>query len=112
MIPKMAGLIPTVRALDYLGQEGSDDSLTMSTGLTFGTISPLFGLNHHMITQVQYSHRVATLTGSAGIPTAAADAFFMPRRLLSGKAVRAQRMETAPGSGVERRLDLEGGSAG
>jgi hypothetical protein len=54
----------------------------MSTGLTFGTISALFGLNHGIIDQTQYSHLVATVIGSAVIPTAIANAWFMPRHLL------------------------------
>jgi hypothetical protein len=54
----------------------------MSTGLTFGTISALFGLNHGVIDQTQYSHLVATVIGSAVIPTAIANAWFMPRHLL------------------------------
>jgi hypothetical protein len=58
----------------------------MSTGLTFGTISALFGLNHHIITQSQYSFLVAAVIGSAVIPTAIANAFFMPRHLLPGRA--------------------------
>ena len=37
----------------------------MSTGLTFGTISALFGLNHGIIFQAQYSYLVATVIGSA-----------------------------------------------
>jgi glutathione-regulated potassium-efflux system ancillary protein KefC len=55
----------------------------MSTGLTFGTISSLFGLNHGIIDQGQYSHLVATVIGSAVIPTMIANVCFMPRRLLS-----------------------------
>jgi hypothetical protein len=54
----------------------------MSTGLTFGTISALFGLNHGIIDQNRYSHPVATVIGSAVIPTAIANARFMPRHLL------------------------------
>jgi len=57
----------------------------MSTGLTFGTISALFGLNHGIIDQGQYSHLVATVIGSAVIPTAIANARFMPRHLLPEK---------------------------
>jgi hypothetical protein len=57
----------------------------MSTGLTFGTISALFGLNHGIIDQAQYSHRVATVIGSDVIPTAIANARFMPRHLLPSK---------------------------
>ena len=54
----------------------------MSTGLTFGTVSALFGLNHGVIDQSQYSHLVATVIGSAVIPTAVANAQFMPKHLL------------------------------
>jgi Kef-type K+ transport system membrane component KefB len=84
MISKMVGLVPAVRAFNYLGHDGMYYSLMMSTGLTFGTISALFGLNHHIITPAQYSHLVATVIGSAVIPTAIANAFFMPRHLLPG----------------------------
>jgi hypothetical protein len=54
----------------------------MSTGLTFGTISALFGLQHRIITQAQYSFLVATVIGTAIIPTAIANAYFSPKHLL------------------------------
>jgi glutathione-regulated potassium-efflux system ancillary protein KefC len=57
----------------------------MSTGLTFGTISALFGLNHGVIDQAQYSYLVATVIGSAVIPTMIANAWFMPRHLFAAK---------------------------
>jgi Kef-type K+ transport system membrane component KefB len=79
---KLAGLLPTVRAFGYSGHDGIYYSLMMSTGLTFGTISALFGLNHGIITQAQYSYLVATVIASAVIPTAIANAKFMPRHLL------------------------------
>jgi glutathione-regulated potassium-efflux system ancillary protein KefC len=85
MISKLAGLLPTIRAFGYAGHEGVYYSLMMSTGLTFGTISALFGLNHGIIDQGQYSHLVATVIGSAVIPTAIANARFMPRHLLPEK---------------------------
>ena len=81
---KLLGLLPTVRAFGYNGHDGIYYSLMMSTGLTFGTISALFGLNHGIINQTQYSHLVATVIGSAVIPTAIANAWFMPRHLLPG----------------------------
>jgi hypothetical protein len=43
----------------------------------------LFGLNHGVIDQTQYSFLVAAVIGSAVIPTAIANAFFMPRHLLN-----------------------------
>ena len=82
MISKIAGLLPTVRAFRYQREEGLYYTLMMSTGLTFGTISSLFGLSHGVIDQTQYSHLVATVIGSAVIPTLFANAWFMPRHLL------------------------------
>ena len=82
MISKLAGVWPTVRAFGYAGHGGIYYSLMMSTGLTFGTISALFGLNHGIIDQKQYSYLVATVIASAVIPTAIANAWFMPRHLL------------------------------
>jgi glutathione-regulated potassium-efflux system ancillary protein KefC len=82
---KLIGLLPTVRAFGHEGRQGIYYSLMMSTGLTFGTISALFGLNHGIIDQNQYSHLVATVIGSAVIPTAIANARFMPRHLLPGR---------------------------
>ena len=83
MISKMVGLFPTVKAFNYQREEGLYFTLMMPTGLTFGTISALFGLNHGIIDQAQYSHLVATVIGSAVIPTMIANAWFMPRHLLS-----------------------------
>ena len=85
MISKLVGLLPTVRAFGYNGQDGIYYSLMMSTGLTFGTISALFGLNHGIIDQGQYSQLVATVIASAVIPTAIANARFLPRHLLPEK---------------------------
>jgi Kef-type K+ transport system membrane component KefB len=82
MLSKVIGLLPTVRAFKYQREEGLYYTLMMSTGLTFGTISALFGLNHGIIDQAQYSHLVATVIGSAVIPTVIANAFFLPRHLL------------------------------
>jgi glutathione-regulated potassium-efflux system ancillary protein KefC len=71
-----------VKAFKYQREEGLYYTLMMSTGLTFGTISALFGLSHGIITQGQYSHLVATVIASAVIPTMFANAWFMPRHLL------------------------------
>ncbi|MNM62163.1 hypothetical protein D3C81_734860 [compost metagenome] len=54
----------------------------MSTGLTFGSISALFGLTHGVIDQAEYSYLVATVIGSAVVPTLIANAFFLPRHLM------------------------------
>jgi hypothetical protein len=54
----------------------------MSTGLTFGSISALFGLSHNIIDQQQYSVLVFVVIGSAVVPALIANAFFIPRYLL------------------------------
>lgn len=82
MASKIVGLLPTVKAFKYQREEGLYYTLMMSTGLTFGTISALFGLSHGVIDQAQYSHLVATVIASAVIPTMFANAWFMPRHLL------------------------------
>jgi hypothetical protein len=50
----------------------------MSTGLTFGTISALFGLTNKIIDQQQYTILVAAVIGSAVVPTLIAQRWFMP----------------------------------
>jgi hypothetical protein len=62
----------------------------MSTGLTFGTISALFGLSHRIITPEQYSYLVATVIGSAVIPTLIANAYFMPVHLRPRERIEAE----------------------
>jgi len=66
-------------------------TLLMSTGLTFGTISSLFGLSHGIINQSQYSVLVATVIASAVIPTVIANAFYLPRHLLPDRAETANK---------------------
>ncbi len=91
---KLGPLVPTVRYFNYLGHEGLYYSLMMSTGLTFGTISSLFGLQHHIINQAQYSYLVATVIGTAIVPTAIANAYFLPRHLLP-KSIDPDELELA-----------------
>jgi Kef-type K+ transport system membrane component KefB len=98
MSTKMIALVPTVRRFNYVGHEGLYYSLMMSTGLTFGTISALFGLNHGIISDAQYSYLVATVIGSAVVPTAVANAFFLPRHLLA-------RVEAPAGHTPASRLE-------
>jgi Kef-type K+ transport system membrane component KefB len=100
MVSKVAGLYPTVKAFKYQREEGLYYTLMMSTGLTFGTISALFGLSHGIIDQSQYSYIVATVIGSAVIPTMFANAWFMPRHLLPKAERESEPKEvTAVGTG-------------
>ena len=66
-------------AKKYIPNEGSMyTTLLMSTGLTFGTISSLFGLQAGIINQVQYSILVGVVVASAIIPTFIAQKWFLP----------------------------------
>ena len=82
---KIFGLLPVVGAFRKERKERWYYTLLMSTGLTFGTISALFGLTHGIVSQDQYSHLVAVVIGSAVVPTLIAGAFFVPRHLLPPK---------------------------
>ena len=82
MVTKVAGVYPVTKLYGSPRQEAMYTTLLMSTGLTFGTISALFGLSHHVIDRAQYSALVAAVIGSAVIPTLIANAFFLPRHLL------------------------------
>ncbi|MBS1582694.1 MAG: cation:proton antiporter [Acidobacteria bacterium] len=79
---KVLGVYPVTASYGSSRRENLYTTMMMSTGLTFGTISALFGLSHGVITQAQYSLIVATVIGSAVIPTAIGNAFFLPRHLL------------------------------
>jgi Kef-type K+ transport system membrane component KefB len=53
-------------------------TLLMSTGLTFGTISSVFGLTAGYINNVQYSVLIGVVVASAVIPTYVAQKWFKP----------------------------------
>jgi len=62
----------------FIPQERMYTTLLMSTGLTFGTIASVFGLNSGYINQVQYSVLVGVVIASAVIPTFIAQRWFLP----------------------------------
>jgi Kef-type K+ transport system membrane component KefB len=70
---------PTARAFGIPSRERAYLTLLMSTGLTFGSIAALFGLNQGLITQQQYSELVTVVILSAFVPTLAAQQFFRPK---------------------------------
>lgn len=82
MLTKIAGVYPITRLLKSPPRDAAYTTLLMATGLTFGTISALFGLSHSIITQGQYSALVAAVVGSAVLPTLIANAVFLPRHHL------------------------------
>jgi Kef-type K+ transport system membrane component KefB len=54
MATKFVGILPLTRLFKFEAREGMYTTLLMSTGLTFGSISALFGLTNHIIDQRQY----------------------------------------------------------
>ena len=85
---RFAGVYPASRA--FLPREAAYTTLLMSTGLTMGTISSLFGYQAGIIDRAQFSVLVSVVVASAILSTLLAQRFFHPRHLLE-----------APGSEVE-----------
>ena len=82
VLAKIFGLYPVIALFRRERNERWYYTLMMSTGLTFGTISSLFGLSHGIVTQEQYSFLVTAVIASAVVPTVIAGAVFLPRHLL------------------------------
>lgn len=89
MLTKFVGVYPLTRVFGSSRPDGLYTTMLMSTGLTFGSISALFGLTHGIVTDAQYSFLIAAVIGSAVVPTLIANAFFLPRHLI-GSPDRAE----------------------
>lgn len=76
ILTKFAGVYFLARK--YIPDGSMYTTLLMSTGLTFGTIASVFGLNSGLIDQVQYSVLIGVVIASAVIPTFIAQKWFMP----------------------------------
>jgi Kef-type K+ transport system membrane component KefB len=87
MVPKLAAVYPLARK--YTAPHATFTTLLMSTGLTFGTITSLYGLNAHIIDRTQFSLLISVVVLSAIVPTAIAQRFYQPQR-------REHRDLTAP----------------
>jgi Kef-type K+ transport system membrane component KefB len=80
VIAKIVAVFPLARyAFKYPSSNANYLTLMMATGLTFGTISSLYGLTHHYISQAQYTALVTVVILTAVVPTAIAQALFKPR---------------------------------
>lgn len=77
MVPKLVAVYPLARR--YAAPHAAFTTLLMSTGLTFGTISSLYGLTAGIIDRDQFSLLVAVVVLSAIVPTAVAQRFFQPQ---------------------------------
>ncbi len=96
MVTKMAAIYPLTIIYKSSRQEGMYTTLLMSTGLTFGSISALFGLSHGIIDTRQYSYLIAAVVASAVVPTLIANAFFLPGHLLGNVLEEEMVGEIAP----------------
>jgi Kef-type K+ transport system membrane component KefB len=76
MVPKVVFIFPLARRA--APREATFTTLLMSTGLTFGTISALYGLSAGIIDQTQFSLLVTVVVISAIVPTAVAERWFLP----------------------------------
>lgn len=90
VLSKIFGLYPIIGLFRRKRDERWYYTLMMSTGLTFGTISSLYGLSHGIVTQGQYSFLVAVVIASAVVPTLIAGFAFLPRHLLPKPEMRAR----------------------
>jgi len=79
LITKILGVWPLTRYYKMTHREGNYFTLLMSTGLTFGSISALYGLSNGIITQAQYSVLVTVVIASAVVPTFIATTWFQPK---------------------------------
>jgi len=78
LLTKGVSVWPLCRAFNMTVRESNYTTLLMSTGLTFGTISALFGLQHKIIDQTQYTILVTVVILSAFVPTLIAERLCRP----------------------------------
>jgi len=103
-VTKLVGVYPL--SIRYLpAREAMFTTLLMSTGLTFGTISSLYGLRSGIFTQAQFSVIVTVVVLSAIVPTFIAQRWFEPRREPDGP----QAVEVRPGLASDSQNEGPGG---
>src|SRR5262249_13320160 len=94
-IPRPGSISLPPSALDFspfLSERRS--TLLMSTGLTFGSISALYGLTTGIIDQTQYTVLVTVVVGSAVVPTFIAQTWFQPKRVPTAAPVLHKTADT------------------
>ncbi len=93
---KSAAVFPVAQR--YVPQDAAYTTFLMSTGLTFGTISSLYGLNAGVLSQAQFSVLVTVVILSAIVPTMIAQRFFDPRHRLAAEMGERRAAALAPAS--------------
>jgi|WetSurMetagenome_2_1015567.scaffolds.fasta_scaffold52310_2 glutathione-regulated potassium-efflux system ancillary protein KefC len=99
---KIFGLYPVISTFKKHKKEKWYYTLLMSTGLTFGTISALYGLTNNIINREQYSIIVGVVIASAVIPTLIANKFFLPDHLLEKPVLDDQMPDIIRGRKLEK----------
>ncbi len=94
MVPKIALIYPLARRA--IPRHATFTTLLMSTGLTFGTISSLYGLTSGIIDKTQFSLLITVVVLSAVVPTAIAERWFLPEREDESARDREQRPAPVP----------------
>jgi len=97
MATKFVGILPLTVYHKFDRREGMYTTLLMSTGLTFGSISALFGLTNGIIDRSQYTILVTAVIGSAVVPTLIAQKWFQPEF----KPIRADAVQAHAVAGEE-----------
>jgi Kef-type K+ transport system membrane component KefB len=96
VVPKLGLVLPLARR--YVPEHATFTTLLMSTGLTFGTISSLYGLNAGLIDRTQFSLLVTVVVLSAIVPTVIAQRRFSPDVEAEAERDRAERPLRRPAS--------------
>ena len=99
LVAKFAGVYPFAKK--YIPKEAMYTTLLMSTGLTFGTISSLYGLNAGIIEKTQFSILVSVVILSAAIPTIIAQKFVEPKHIYKSIAEKEKIKELIYEAGEE-----------
>ena len=79
MVAKLIGVWPVAALFKVERSDRSYLTLLMATGLTFGSISALYGLTHGLIDQRQYSVLLTVVILSAVVPTLVAQRLYLPK---------------------------------
>ncbi len=102
---KIFGMYPVVAKFRQERNERWFYTLLMSTGLTFGTISAIYGLTNGIVSREQYSFLVAAVIASAVVPTLVATLAFVPRHLMPPPPAETSAPQPAPVCAPDPRAD-------
>ena len=78
LLTKFIGVWPLTKRFHMDSREANYTTLLMATGLTFGTIASLFGLQNKIINETQYTVLVTVVILSAFVPTLLAQKLYQP----------------------------------